>query len=107
MIEREAVSEARLCDLVMRMTGDGLRNAGWKCDPADARFGCIATAVLRYAFVSTLVAVRAALHGRERATGEGQVEDVSAQTMDQNARVVRYLLDRADEMRASCDEHVA
>jgi hypothetical protein len=64
----------------------GLREAGWDGDPRLVRCGYAATAVLRYSFSSTLVAVRAALHGREQAVMH-------------NARVAHFLLDLTDEVR--------
>jgi hypothetical protein len=77
---------------------DGLGDSGWRGDPELVRRGYTVTAILRYSFICTMVAVRAALYGRKRDFEASGDEDHGEQTVRQNAHIVHMLLDRADKI---------
>lgn len=76
----------------------GLGEAGWEGDPGVVRLGYAATAVLRYCFICTAVAVHAVL-GDQAGAPEGGKGQVNEEGLRRNAGIVYYLLDMADEVR--------
>jgi hypothetical protein len=78
----------------------GLAQSGWVGDPATVRHGYAATAILRYSFICTTVAVRAAL-SLQQGEPEGAAGQASEEEMLRNTALVHYLLNLADKVRGS------
>lgn len=78
----------------------GLGEVGWDGDSDIVRRGYAATAILRYCFICTAVAVHAVLDDHPGTPGRG-VGHVNEKELRRNAAVVYHLLDLADEVRPS------
>jgi hypothetical protein len=91
--------EARALDpLVFEEYLAGLREAGWRGDAREARFGYVASAALRYGMPS-LWGLSRALDETRHAAAEQQFGRPMGEIMEQRAAMTYLLLDLAEEAR--------
>jgi hypothetical protein len=99
-MRRGAVPAAQADDLahtVLEGYAGGLRDAGWRGDPAAVRLGYAAAVALRWFVVPATLRLLADPAARARAAGALRLS--AGSLLEQRLLLVRFLLDRAGEAR--------